>query len=99
MVVAIAFVPLDKVVEHFEQLQERVSDAMIPNCRYFVDSCIGRPLHHSWSETMHRSSHTNCGICAHELMRSFHGLTVRLSVGRAVFRLVLVAVIQISGDS
>ena len=46
MIAALAFVPLDRVIEHFEQLQEHVSDAVTPVLDYFEDNYIGRPLRH-----------------------------------------------------
>ena len=46
MIAALAFVPLDRVIEHFEQLQEHVSDAVTRVLDYFEDNYVGRPLRH-----------------------------------------------------
>lgn len=46
MIAALTFVPLDKVIEHFENLQEHFIDAVSPVLDYFEDTYIGRPLHH-----------------------------------------------------
>jgi len=46
MIAALAFVPLDKVVEQFERLQQHFSDADTPLLDYFEDNYVGRPLRH-----------------------------------------------------
>jgi len=46
MTAALAFVPLDKVLEHFEQLQEYFSDTVTPVVDYLEDNYVGRPLRH-----------------------------------------------------
>jgi len=53
VIAALAFVPLDKVVEYFEQLQQHFGDAVTPVLDYFKDNSIRRPLHNAWSETAH----------------------------------------------
>jgi len=46
MIAALAFVPLDKVLEHFEQLQQHFSAYVTSVLDYFEDNYVGRPLRH-----------------------------------------------------
>jgi hypothetical protein len=85
MTAALAFVPLDRVTENFEQLHEHFSDAVTPVLDYFEDNFVGD----------HSSLCRICGLCTRELMRSFRQLIFQLKAGIAVFRLTLVATIQI----
>ena len=48
MTAALAFVPLDRAMEHFEQLPEHFSDVVTPVLDYFDDNYAGRPLSHGW---------------------------------------------------
>ena len=44
MIAALAFVPLDRAMEHFELLQEHFSDIVTPVLDYFEDNYIGPTL-------------------------------------------------------
>ena len=46
MITALAFVPLDRAMEHFEQLQEHFSDVVTPVLDYLEENYAGRPLSH-----------------------------------------------------
>ena len=48
MIAALAFVPLYRAMEHFEQLQEHFCDIVTPVLDYFDDNYAGRPLSHGW---------------------------------------------------
>ena len=65
MIAALAFVPLDKVIEHFENLQEHFIDAVSPVLDYFEDTYIGRCY---IMVEDHPSLPTICGICMRELI-------------------------------
>jgi len=85
MIAALAFVPLDKVIEYFEQLQQHFSDAVILILDYFEDNHVGRPLYAMVGD--HPSLCTICGTSTRELMPSFQELIIQLKAGIAVFRL------------
>ena len=46
MLVALAFIPAEYVIEAFETLSDDIEDALIPLLNYFEDTWIGRPGMH-----------------------------------------------------
>ena len=97
MIAALAFVPLDRVIEHFEQLQEHVSDAVTRVLDYFEDNYVGRPLRHGRRPPIFVFAHSLWNMYARtdaQLPRTI----IQLKAGIAVFRLALVATTQIFGD-
>ena len=61
MIAALAFVPLDKVVEAFETLQADLPEEMQQISDYFEDTFIGRPQRRGWRVSLY--SITIFGMC------------------------------------
>ena len=98
MIAALAFVPLDRVIEHFEQLQEHVSDAVTRVLDYFEDNYVGRPLRHGRRPPIFVFAHSLWNMYARTDAQLPRTIIIQLKAGIAVFRLALVATTQIFGD-